>query len=46
MWNKISGEEQNFQKKIVPGTKIFTENFVPPEQFFPEQNSSDRPSMQ
>ena len=34
--------EQNFQKKIVPGTKSFTENFVPPEQNFPEQNSSDR----
>ena len=36
------GEEQNFQKKNFPGTKIFTENFVPPEQFFPDQNSSDR----
>ena len=24
------------------GTKIFSENFVPPEQISPEQNSSDR----
>ena len=35
-----------FSEKIVPGTKIFTENFVPPEQFFPDQNSSDRPLQQ
>ena len=34
-----------FSEKIVPGNKIFTENFVPLEQFFPDQNSSDRPSM-
>ena len=39
----FSGEEQNFQKKIVPGIQIFTKNFVPPEQFFPDQNSSDKP---
>ena len=39
--------EQFFQgrnkifRKNVPGTKIFSENFVPPEQISPEQNSSD-----
>ena len=33
---KLSGEEQNFQK-IVTGTKIFAENFVPPDQNFKEQ---------
>ena len=31
-----------FSEKIAPSTKIFTDNFVPPEQFFPDQNSSDR----
>ena len=42
MYIKIfSGEGQTFFLKIVPGTKIFTENFVPPDQTFLEQNSSD-----
>ena len=41
MWNKIFRGGTKFSEKIVPGTKIFTENFVPPEQFFPDQNSSD-----
>ena len=29
-------------EKVVPDTKIFSKNFVPPEQILPEQNSSDR----
>ena len=27
--------------KFIPGTKIFSENFVPPEQIYPDQNSSE-----
>ena len=41
-WNNFFRSRTKFSKKIVPGIKFFTENFVPPNQNFPEQNSSDR----
>ena len=38
----IFGFGTKFSDKIVYETKFFTKNFVPPDQNFQEQNSSDR----
>ena len=41
LWNKIFRGKTKLSKESVSRIKIFTEKFVPPDQNFQEQNSSD-----